>query len=62
MPPDTRKVLKLPEVDSFLDAQGGGMSLLKEFLVHPMVGPSNINEINTCMLAHPFKEFSWIFA
>jgi hypothetical protein len=45
------RVLKLFEADSFMDAQGGGMSLLKEFLVQPMVGLVNINEINTCMLA-----------
>jgi hypothetical protein len=60
--PKLEKFLKLPETDSFLDAQGGGMSFLKEFLVQPLVGSSNISEINTCMLANSFKEFSWIFS
>jgi hypothetical protein len=56
------KVLKLLEVNSFLDAQGGGMGFLKEFMVQPLVRSSNISEIKKCMLAQPFKQFTWIFA
>jgi hypothetical protein len=56
------KLLKVPKEYSFLDSQGGGMSLLKYFLIYPMTSPTNINEINTFFFSQPFKEFAYIFA
>jgi hypothetical protein len=53
--PTIDRVPKLLKEDSFLAAQGGSMGLVKKFLVQLLVGSSNINEINTCMLYQLFK-------
>jgi len=56
------KVLRLPREDSSLNSQGGVVNLLKDFLVQPFSMPSNLSQIDICMLVELCQGFTWIFS
>jgi hypothetical protein len=60
--PSTNKSLKLPEADAFLDSQGGGSNVLKDFMISSAKMPNNLSTIDISLLEEPYREFSWLFA
>ena len=54
--------MRLPDIDSFLDAQGGGANLLKDFLAPYFVMPADTTRIDICILSDPYKDISWLLS
>jgi hypothetical protein len=60
--PTSNKSLRLPDTDSFMDSQGGGINLLKDFMVPSTEVPVDLSTIDITLLVEPYRDFSWLFA
>lgn len=56
--PTSNKSFKLPEPDSFMDSQGGGANLLKDFIVPFVEMSSDLSSIEISLLAKPYRDFA----
>jgi hypothetical protein len=59
--PSANKSLKLSEANAFLDSQGGGSNVLKDFLILSTKMPNDLSTIDISLLEELYQDFSWLF-